>query len=60
MNLDDVPELSPEAKAFLQAHAQTGEPSAEALERGRSRLHRPVYRTTKMPPCPKFEAVPPG
>ncbi len=47
-NLDDVPALSPEAKAFLRSHAQTGEPDAEALERGRSRLHRPVYRTAKI------------
>ena len=47
-NLDDVPELSPEAKAFLQQHAQTGEPSAEALARGRSRLQRPVYRVARV------------
>ena len=35
---EDVPELSPEAKAFLSKHQATGEPSAEALERGRQRM----------------------
>lgn len=36
------PELSVEAKAFLAKHEGTGEPSAEALERGRRRLGAPV------------------
>ncbi len=35
---EEVPQLSAEAKAFLDGHAQTGEPSADALERGRLRL----------------------
>ena len=35
---EQVPELSAEAKAFLAGHETTGEPTAEALERGRLRM----------------------
>ncbi|MDP2269164.1 MAG: pilus assembly protein N-terminal domain-containing protein [Archangium sp.] len=35
---EEAGELSAEAKAFLAGHETTGEPSAEALERGRVRL----------------------
>lgn len=38
---DEVPSLTPEAKAFLDQHATTGEPSAEALARVRERVLSP-------------------
>jgi tetratricopeptide (TPR) repeat protein len=54
---EEVPELSPEAKAFLSRHAATGEPSADALARGRQRLASPAVprvvramRYSRLPP----------
>lgn len=46
---EEVPELDPEAKAFLTRHQRTGEPSAEALERARQRLSAPAPSAAPAP-----------
>jgi tetratricopeptide (TPR) repeat protein len=51
---NEVPALDPESKAFLARHQQTGEPSAEALERGLRRLSAPATTGT-----PKLASVKP-
>jgi len=49
-DLDPVPELEPEAKAFLEKHAATGEPSADQLARTRALMLKPAVVRTTPPP----------
>ena len=45
---DDVPELSPEVRAFLNQHAATGEPTPEALARTGARVVAAVQAPTPL------------
>jgi tetratricopeptide (TPR) repeat protein len=49
-DLDPVPELEPEAKAFLEKHAATGEPSADQLARTKALMLKPSAVRTTPPP----------
>lgn len=49
-DLDPVPELEPEAKAFLEKHAATGEPSADQLARTKALMLKPAAVRTTPPP----------
>lgn len=54
----DVPELSPDARAFLADHARTGEPTADELARGQALLEAGVAAAAPKP-GPRRLPIPP-